>query len=60
MPNCEELIKSIVRQGAQVKACGVCASERAITWEELINGVEIAGMPALVEWVIESDKVIGF
>lgn len=60
MPNCEELVKAIIRQGAKVKVCGVCASERATTQEELIEGVEIAGMPALVEWVVESDKIVGF
>lgn len=60
MPNCEELIKAVILQGAKVKACGVCASERAINQEELVDGVELAGMAALVEWVVESDKVIGF
>ncbi len=60
MPNCEELIKAVIRQGAKVKACGVCVKERGITQNELVKGVEIAGMPALVDWVVESDKVIGF
>lgn len=60
MPNCEELIKAVVRGGAKIKACGVCANERALTQEDLIEGVEIAGMPALVEWVVQSDKVVGF
>jgi len=60
MPNCEELIKAVLRQGGKIKACGVCSTERALRQEELISGVEIASMKDLVSWVLESDKVVSF
>ncbi|MDZ7261050.1 MAG: DsrE family protein [candidate division KSB1 bacterium] len=60
MPNCEELLKTVVRQGAQVKACGVCCTERAVTQDQLVEGVKIASMRDLVNWVVETDKVVFF
>ncbi|MBI2866638.1 MAG: DsrE family protein [Chloroflexi bacterium] len=60
MPNCEELLKAAIRQGAAVKLCGVCASERGVGPDELIDGVEIGGMGDLVRWVLESDRVVSF
>ncbi|MFQ6618434.1 MAG: DsrE/DsrF/TusD sulfur relay family protein [Fidelibacterota bacterium] len=60
MPNCEELLKSAVKQGAVVKACGVCARERSVSPDEIIEGVEIGSMTDLVNWVMESDKTVFF
>lgn len=60
MPNCEELLKAAVGKGAVVKLCGVCASERGVTPGELIAGVELGGMPDLLRWVLESDRVVSF
>ncbi len=60
MPNCEELLKSAIKEGVKVKLCSVCASERSITKPELIEGVELGTMKDLVNWVLESDKVVTF
>ena len=60
MPNCEELLKATIRQGATVKLCGVCASERGVRPSELIDGAQIGGMTDLVQWVLESDRVVSF
>lgn len=60
MPSCEEMIKSALKQGASIKICTVCAKERGMKKEELIEGVQIASMQDLVQWVIESDKVVSF
>ncbi len=60
MPNCEELLKAAVRQGAALKLCGVCAQERGVQSSELIEGAQIGGMTDLVKWVLESDKVVSF
>ena len=60
MPNCEELLKAAIKQGLKVKACGVCSQERALKKDELIDGVEIAGMRDLVKWVVDSDKTLFF
>jgi len=60
MPNCEELIKATLAQGAKVKMCGVCASERSLNQREILEGVEIASMRDLVQWVLDSDRVVSF
>ena len=60
MPNCEEILTTSIKQGAQVKICGVCASERGLTQEEIVDGAQISTMRDLVEWVVSSDKVVFF
>ena len=62
MPNCEELIKAAIAQGAKVKICGVCASERSLNQSEVevLEGAEVASMRDLVQWVLDSDKVVSF
>ena len=60
MPNAEELLKVAIKQGAKVGICGVCCSERALKQEELIEGCHISSMKNLVNWVVESDKVMFF
>jgi len=60
MPNAEELLKAAVKQGAKVGICGVCCSERALKQEELVEGCQISSMKNLVNWVVESDKVMFF
>jgi tRNA 2-thiouridine synthesizing protein D len=60
MPNCEELLKAAVKQGAKVGICGVCCSERALKQEELTEGCQVSSMKNLVNWVVESDKVMFF
>ena len=60
MPNCEELLKASITQGAQVKVCGVCAAGRGLTQDELVEGAEISSMQTLVQWVIGADKVVSF
>jgi tRNA 2-thiouridine synthesizing protein D len=60
MPNCEELLRAAIKEGARVKICGVCASERSLSQSEMLEGAEIASMRDLVQWVLDSDKVISF
>ena len=60
MPNCEEMLATAIKQGAQVKICGVCAAERGLTQAELIEGANISTMTNLVEWVVGSDKTVFF
>ncbi|MBM2824472.1 MAG: dsrE [Dehalococcoidales bacterium] len=60
MPNCEEILKAAIKQGATVKVCGVCASERGLSQEELVEGAEISTIHTLVDWVVSGDKVVFF
>jgi tRNA 2-thiouridine synthesizing protein D len=60
MPNCEELLKAAIKQGARVKICGVCAAERGLTQEQVVEGAEISTIHDLVDWVINTDKVVVF
>lgn len=60
MPNCEELLRAAIQEGLRVKACRVCCAERGLQAEEVMEGVEIASMVDLVNWVVESDRTVFF
>ena len=60
MPNCGEMLTSAIKLGAQVKVCGVCASERGLTQPELVDGANISTMVNLVDWVVNTDKTVFF
>ena len=58
--NIERMINAIIRNGAQVKACGSCCSARGIENINLVNGVEKSTMTQLAQWTVEADKVLTF
>ena len=60
MPNCEELLRASIQEGLKVKACRVCSTERGLAAEELIEGVEMASMVDLVDWVVSGDRTVSF
>jgi len=60
MPNCEEHLRAALAEGAQIKVCRVCISERGLVESELVPGIEIGSMADLVRWVVETDKAIFF
>jgi tRNA 2-thiouridine synthesizing protein D len=60
MPNCEELLRAAVLEGLQIKACRVCCMERGLQPEEVMDGVTVASMVDLVNWVVESDRTVSF
>ena len=60
MPNCGELLGVAIQEGLKVKACRVCSAERGLSAEELIEGVEMASMVDLVDWVVSSDRTVSF
>ncbi len=60
MPNCGEMLKAAIAKGAEVKICGVCAKERGIAEDDLVEGATIGSMRNLVEWIVDSDKVVSF
>ncbi len=60
MPNCEELLRAAIQEGLTVRACRVCCSERGVRAEEIVEGVELASMADLVNWVVEGDRTVSF
>lgn len=58
--NIERMLKSMIRKGAQVKACGTCADARGLRELTLIEGVELSTMSQLAEWTASADKVLTF
>lgn len=58
--NIERMLNSMIRRGAQIKACGTCADARGLRELSLIEGVELSTMSQLAEWTNSADKVLTF
>ncbi|MFW5976846.1 MAG: DsrE/DsrF/TusD sulfur relay family protein [Bacillota bacterium] len=58
--NIETMLRSVINQGGEVKACGTCANARGIENLKLIDGAEISTMNDLSQWTVEADKVFTF
>lgn len=58
--NYGQMLEDLIKGGIAVKACVVCADARGLTEVELIDGVKLATVHDLVEWTVNSDKVITF
>ncbi|NHZ87185.1 MAG: hypothetical protein GWP19_15145 [Planctomycetia bacterium] len=58
--NIERMLKSIVKRGGEVKACGGCSEARGTDNLQLLEGVQISNMVEFSQWVVESDKVLTF
>lgn len=58
--NIETMIMSILAKGGRVKICGSCAEARGISKLALIKGTEMSTMKELVQWTMDSDKVLTF
>lgn len=58
--NIERMIKLSVNKGTKVKICGSCADARGLKNLPLVEGAEISTLAELVEWVVDSDKVLTF
>jgi len=53
-------LENLIQGGVEVKACVVCVEARGLTQADLFDGVRIATVHELVEWTVNSDKVIVF
>jgi len=58
--NIEIMLKSAIREGVEVKACGLCMEARGLKNLDLIEGVHPSNMSEFAEWVRDSDKVMTF
>jgi len=56
-----KMLKALIARGVSVKVCGTCMARCGIYKNHpYFEGAESSTMPALAEWVIDSDKVITF
>jgi tRNA 2-thiouridine synthesizing protein D len=53
-------LKRVIRKGIDVKACERCSSARDLVQDNIIEGVQISGSSKLIDFLMESDKVLTF
>lgn len=58
--NIERMLRSVIRQGGEIKACGGCAEARGIDAINFIDGVKLSNMKEFAQWTLECEKVITF
>ena len=58
--NLERMLKSVIKKGGEVKACGSCLNARGMNEISLIEGIESSTMSQLTQWTYEADKVVTF
>lgn len=58
--NIERMLRSVIRQGGEVKACGGCSEARGIDALSLIEGVQLSNMKEFTLWTLECEKVLTF
>jgi tRNA 2-thiouridine synthesizing protein D len=59
-PNIGSLLEEAIKEGVEVKACTPCCKARAVSSAEVLKGIAMATMSDLVQWSVESDKVMAF
>jgi uncharacterized protein involved in oxidation of intracellular sulfur len=56
-----QMLKALIERGVAVQVCGTCMARCGIYKNQpYFNGAAQSTMPALAEWVIDSDKVLTF
>jgi len=58
--NIERMIRSVISKVGKVKIFGTCAEARGIKDLKLIEGAELSTMKELVQWTMDSDKILTF
>ena len=58
--NIERMLRSILKRGGKVKICSTCAEARGISSLSLIGGTELSTIKELVDWTLDSDKILNF
>jgi tRNA 2-thiouridine synthesizing protein D len=53
-------LKRVVRKEIDVKACERCSNARDLIEEDIIKGVNISGSSKLIDFLMESDRVLTF
>jgi len=58
--NIERMLKSVIRRGGEIRACGGCSQARGIDQLKFIEGVQLSNMKEFSQWTVECDKVLSF
>ncbi len=58
--NIERMLKSIIRNGGEIKSCTGCSEARGIDQMNFIEGVTLSNMKEFAQWTVECDKVLSF
>jgi uncharacterized protein involved in oxidation of intracellular sulfur len=58
--NIGRMLKSVIRNGGEVKICGGCSEARGIHLTPFIEGVHLSNMKEFAAWTVECDKVLSF
>ncbi len=58
--NIEIMLSGIIRRSGNVAVCGTCVDARAISENELSEGIKRSTLDELTQWTIESDQVLIF
>jgi uncharacterized protein involved in oxidation of intracellular sulfur len=58
--NIERMLKSVIKNGGKVKACGTCAKARGMETIDPIEGVDISNMIEFAQWVVDASNVLSF
>jgi uncharacterized protein involved in oxidation of intracellular sulfur len=56
--NIERMLRGCATKKVTIGTCGTCMDARALSGEELIDGVRRSSMAELAEWTAEADKVL--
>ena len=56
----QAMLSRVVRNGAEIGACGTCMDARGIAEAELMEGARKSTLAELAEWTRWADKVIVF
>jgi len=54
------MLSVVILKGGKVKICGTCGNARGLKGLTLVEGAEISNMSELVQWIVDSDKVLTF
>ena len=56
----DRMLRSFIRHGGQVAACGTCLDARGLTEDHLIEDVSRSTIDALAAWSVAADDVLTF
>lgn len=58
--NLGRMLRSLLRKGVTIGACGNCMSARGLADDDLLEGVHRSTMDELGDWTVAADKVVVF